>query len=199
MTTLERLSQQTQADRLKMLHQLTNDNSEYSFFNMHDTDLAEYLDFNNYTVLIRPDADADGNTKCESCGNTILADARCPHCYVLSERLSTAAKKDVRVIAIRADSLIGNDSYSFIDECLSATNIVEELDAANIESPVDAIRHFITAQGYQYERGLDARAGNDNDPELLLFNEWEKKRHAHLLTLKNNTFGTAPLHGQLSE
>jgi|TARA_Y100000034_G_C6761507_1_gene339195 hypothetical protein len=135
------------------------------------------------TMNERLTVDTDGNVQCESCGNTIPADARCPHCYVLSERLSTAAKEDNRVMAIRADTLIGKDSCSFIDECLDAFDIVEELDRLNIESPVEAIKHYIEAQHRQYERGLDARAGNDDDPELIQFNEWRESRDAHLLSL----------------
>jgi len=140
--------------------------------------------------------DANNNIQCEACGNTIPV-ARCPHCGMLPACIEEAAEKDARVIAIRADKLIGNGTYSFVDECLSALNIVEELDATNIKEPVDAIIYFIKAQNCQYERALGTRVGNEDDPELLLYNEWEKKRHNHLLTLRDNTFGTGPLHGLL--
>jgi len=93
------------------------------------------------------------------------------------------ASRDERVIAIRADNLIGTDSCSFIDECLSDADIVEELDRRNIVSPVDAIKHLIDAQHGQYERGLGTRAGDDDDPILIQFNDWVVRRDAHLLTL----------------
>lgn len=129
------------------------------------------------------DVDADGNTVCDGCGNRIPADARCPHCYVLSDRLRIAAREDERVRAIRADALIGEHSCSFVDECLIAFDIVEELDRLNIETPLDTIKHYIKAQDRQYEQGLNARAGNDDDPELIQYHEWRTSLDAHMLTL----------------
>jgi len=131
----------------------------------------------------RTTPDTDDNVQCESCGNSIPADARCPHCHVLSERLTVAAREDPRVLAIRADALIGNDSCSFIDECLGAFDIVDALDKWNIFEPRESVKTFIKAQTDQYERGLNARAGNDDDSELIQYNEWIRRRDAHLATL----------------
>jgi len=126
--------------------------------------------------------DTDSNIQCVSCGNTIPV-ARCPHCGVLPVCITDAARQDARVVAIRADKLIGEDSCSFVDECLSAVDLVDELDRENIESPVEAVVHFIEAQDLKYEMGLNARAGNDDDPELKQWDEWSASRKSHLLKL----------------
>ncbi|MBT7082304.1 MAG: hypothetical protein HN929_12715 [Chloroflexi bacterium] len=173
--TVDKLARQTPADRCKMMGQLRADNADYDFNAMSEEDLADYLNFHCYTVIVG-EVGPDDNVQCEACDNTIPADARCPYCGV-------AAEKDERVLAIRADALIGNDSCSFIDECLSAADIVDALDKWNILSPRESVKTFIKAQTDQYERGLNARAGNDDDPELIQYNEWILRRDAHLTKL----------------
>lgn len=126
--------------------------------------------------------DTDGNVQCVSCGITIPADASCPHCGVVNSVLRAAAKQDERVLAIRADTLIGVDTCSFIDDCLDAIDIVETLDRENIDTPVDAIMYFIEAQDAKNEMALVAPT---TAKQIKAYDDWRVSRDVHLLALAN--------------
>lgn len=47
---------------------------------------------------------------------------------------------DPRVIAIRADQLVGRNSCSPVDECFSDLELIEELERQHCWKPVSALR-----------------------------------------------------------
>lgn len=58
------------------------------------------------------------------------------HTTTSDERIAS----DPRVTAIRKDAKVGRGTCSMIDECYSAEELVEELDAKGITTPAGAVK-----------------------------------------------------------
>lgn len=82
---------------------------------------------------------------------------------------------DARVSAIRADRLVGHGSCSMIDECMGDAELIGELNDARIHAPKSAVKWARNAQRLWLENGLNQREGNDDDPQLLEYNAFEKE------------------------
>lgn len=83
--------------------------------------------------------------------------------------------KDARVIAIRADKNVGRGSCSSIDECWSDAELIAALDGENITEPAAAVKFAYDMEGLHLEQGLNARWGEDDDPQLIAWKEWNEK------------------------
>ena len=81
---------------------------------------------------------------------------------------------DSRVSAIRDDALVGRGSCTSIDECLTDKEIEELLDEMTIAEDTAAIRWAREHEGLWLEQMLNARWGEDSDPELETWNRWNK-------------------------
>lgn len=81
--------------------------------------------------------------------------------------------------AIRKDPLVGKGSCSTVDECLDdddvVTRILDDFDLGLIEDPTVAVRKARDFEEGQLERALDARWGEDDDPQLA-YREWKAAR-----------------------
>lgn len=75
------------------------------------------------------------------------------------------------VDAIRADRKVGKGSRSSIDECYDDDDLWELVkDATSAAADVEIAR---TTELHFLERGLDQRWGEDDDPQLLAYNEFK--------------------------
>ena len=83
---------------------------------------------------------------------------------------------DPRVVAVRADELVGVGTCTSIDEAFEDAELIEALDQAGVKTPEQAVQGARDLEERWLERGLDARWGEDDDPQLLLYNEFVKKR-----------------------
>lgn len=83
--------------------------------------------------------------------------------------------QDARVTAIRNDALIGRGTCSVVDECMTDAEIVAALDEDGITTPQAAVEWALDVEGIEYEKGLNQRWGEDDDPQLLAYNEWKEK------------------------
>jgi len=81
---------------------------------------------------------------------------------------------DERVEAVRSDALVGRGSCSSIDECYDDSDLVEALDYAGISTPAAAVRWARESEGLHLEDGLNQRWGEDDDPQLLDYMEWQE-------------------------
>jgi hypothetical protein len=86
---------------------------------------------------------------------------------------------DKRIEAIRNDVMVGRGSCSSIDECYSDDELLKALDdsghgslASPIESPHAAVEWARRCETMWLEQGLNQRWGADDDPQLLMYNEW---------------------------
>tara|TARA_R110001592_G_scaffold282901_1_gene550726 strand:+ start:80 stop:355 length:276 start_codon:yes stop_codon:yes gene_type:complete len=82
---------------------------------------------------------------------------------------------DERIKAIRNDALVGRGTLSSIDECYDDSELVKQLDDYNIHTPAAAVKWAREWVGAWVEEGLNQRWGEDDDPQLLDYNEWQEK------------------------
>lgn len=86
-----------------------------------------------------------------------------------------AAETDPRVAAIRNDRRVGTGSCTSIDECYGDEELIETLDLEDITTPEAALQWALEQEGLFLEQGLNQRWGEDDDPQLLAYQEWQEK------------------------
>lgn len=81
------------------------------------------------------------------------------------------------IAAIRSHKLIGRGSCTSIDECYDDKELwnMFGIPAGN-ETLEAAIKDAIESEDLHMEQGLNARWGEDDDPQLLQYKEWEKAK-----------------------
>jgi len=89
---------------------------------------------------------------------------------------------DPRVKAVREDALVGRGTCTSIDECHSDEELAEQLDEYNILTPHAAVKWAREGEEMWLERGLNQRWGADDDPQLLMYNEWMANLDKHPIT-----------------
>lgn len=94
---------------------------------------------------------------------------------VLATSVWPSAKNDPRILAIRSHKLVGRGSCTNIDECYEDGDLIEDLDLVGIIDPEAAVKWAIEGAGLFLEQGLNARWGEDDDPQLLAYQEFKKK------------------------
>lgn len=80
---------------------------------------------------------------------------------------------DRLIAAVRADRLVGRGSCSSIDECYEDVELAELLADCKTEKEAIATAH--KAEGLFLEQGLNQRWGDDDDPQLLAWERWQKE------------------------
>jgi len=79
-----------------------------------------------------------------------------------------------RVTAIREHNKVGRGSCTSIDECWEDKEILSWLDDNNINTPDGAVQWALEQEGLFLEKGLNQRWGEDDDPQLIAWQEWNK-------------------------
>lgn len=82
---------------------------------------------------------------------------------------------DPRVEAIRQDPVIGRGTCSSVDECYEDKELVEHLDKEGIVTEKAAVTWARGLEQVFQEQNLNARWGEDSDPQLAQWNEWKQK------------------------
>lgn len=82
------------------------------------------------------------------------------------------SQQDERVQAIRKHPKVGEGSCTVIDECYTDAELIEELDEDGITTPEGAVEWALEIEGLKVEQALNARWGEDDDPELERWREW---------------------------
>jgi len=77
-----------------------------------------------------------------------------------------------RVNAIRNHPRVGRGSCTSVDECWDDKEIIEFLDENNITTEEGAIEWALEQEGLFLEQGLNQRWGEDDDPQLIAWQEW---------------------------
>ena len=83
---------------------------------------------------------------------------------------ATTSREEL-IQAVREDRRVGRGSCTRIDECFSDDELWEAIlkECTTVEGAVKAAHEF---EGLKLEQGLNVRWGDDNDPELLAYQEW---------------------------
>ena len=79
-----------------------------------------------------------------------------------------------RVDAIRSHPKVGRGTCTSVDECWDDKDIIEFLDDNDIHTESGAIEWALEQEGLFLEQGLNQRWGEDNDPQLIAWNEWNE-------------------------
>lgn len=74
--------------------------------------------------------------------------------------------------AVRNDPRVGSGSCTTVDECLEDSELWEIIKSANTEA--EAVRLAHDFEGLKVEQALNARWGEDDDPQLAAYREWHK-------------------------
>ena len=77
-----------------------------------------------------------------------------------------------RIDAIRNHPKVGRGSCTSVDECWDDKEIIEFLDENNITTEEGAIEWALEQEGLFLEQGLNQRWGEDDDPQLIAWQEW---------------------------
>lgn len=83
-----------------------------------------------------------------------------------------------RVEAIRADPAVGRGSCSHADECYSDAELIEALTEAGVKTPYAAVAWAREMEGLQMEQALNQRWGEDTDPQVGMYKEWQARDKA---------------------
>ncbi len=77
--------------------------------------------------------------------------------------------------AIRNDPKVGRGSCTSVDECFDDSDLVELFEREGITTPEAAVKAAYEIEGLRLEAALNARWGEDDDPQLKAYNEWHNK------------------------
>ena len=80
-----------------------------------------------------------------------------------------------RVTAIRDHSKVGRGTCTSVDECWDDKDIIEFLDNNNVTTEEGAIEWAMEQEGLFLEQGLNCRWGEDDDPQLIAWREWNEQ------------------------
>lgn len=83
---------------------------------------------------------------------------------------------DKRVLAIRADKLVGRGTCSAVDECMSDSELTAMLDECGITTVKNAVKFARDHEQIHLEQGLNARWGEDDDPQLTDYRDFKDRR-----------------------
>jgi hypothetical protein len=84
------------------------------------------------------------------------------------------ADKAALVEAVRTDPNVGRGTCTNIDECFSDDELFEDL-LKDCKTPEEAVKAAYEFEGLKLEQALNARWGEDDDPQLIAYNEWNEK------------------------
>ena len=79
-----------------------------------------------------------------------------------------------RVAAIRNHPKVGRGTCTSVDECWDDKDIIEFLDDNNVTTEEGAIEWALDQEGLFLEQGLNCRWGEDDDPQLIAWREWNE-------------------------
>jgi len=82
---------------------------------------------------------------------------------------------DPRIVAIRANEIVGRGTCTAIDECYSDQELLDRLNEDDIETPEQAVRWAIEDEGLWLEKGTNQRWGEDDDPQITRYDEFNKQ------------------------
>ena len=82
---------------------------------------------------------------------------------------------DIRVEAIRKDPCVGSGTGASVDECFLDNDLINYLDADGITLQKNAVKWARDYEQSFMEQLLNARWGEDNDPQLEEYGAWKKK------------------------
>jgi len=75
------------------------------------------------------------------------------------------------VAAVRSNPRLGRGSCTHIDECFSDDELFDDI-LKDCKTPEEAVKAALEFEGLKLEQGLNQRWGEDDDPQLLAYQEF---------------------------
>jgi hypothetical protein len=94
--------------------------------------------------------------------------------YEVFKLRQLVALRDPRVAAVRADPRVGRGTCTHIDECFEHTELVAELDAADVTTPAGAVAWAHDWEGLRREVALNASSGEPDCALRASYNQWNE-------------------------
>ena len=120
--------------------------------------------------------DANGEHPCAKCDPERHMDcvigSGMPDCAAL-HRWLTKVDMAVLVEAVRSDKVVGRGTCSRIDECLEDADLYRELALAGCDTAAKAVKWARDDERFFLEQGMNARWGEDDDPQLENYREFK--------------------------
>ena len=79
-----------------------------------------------------------------------------------------------RVNAIRGNHRVGRGTCTMIDETYTDQELIDDLNSEKIYTAKAAIEWAVDLEGLWLEKGLNQRWGEDDDPQLIAWREWNE-------------------------
>lgn len=78
------------------------------------------------------------------------------------------------IAAIRADKVVGVHTASVVDECYTEQELEQALRSYQIWNPRAAVQWARNVERAHLEQALDCRWGDDDDPELDIYADFQR-------------------------
>ncbi len=73
---------------------------------------------------------------------------------------------------VRGDKDVGRGTCSPVDECFSDAELIEIWTEAGVKTPAQALEWAYYEHGIFLDQSLNARWGEDDDPQLIAHEKW---------------------------
>jgi hypothetical protein len=83
------------------------------------------------------------------------------------------ATREQMIEAVRKDPNVGRGSCASIDECYTDEELWEVIKDASTEA--EAVKAAYEVEGLRLEAALNARWGEDDDPQLKAWQDWQER------------------------
>ncbi len=80
------------------------------------------------------------------------------------------------VEATRNNKLVGRGSCSLVDNCLNDRELGEHFKLLELGTVEEAVQWCVDYEESTLEQALNARWGEDSDPELIAWRNWQARK-----------------------
>lgn len=97
----------------------------------------------------------------------------------IKQAANEAALTDPRIVAVRADSLVGRGSCTTIDEAMEHVELLDALDGVDfsgtpVQTPEGAVKWAYDYEGLRREQGTNASSGEPDCPLIAADKQWRE-------------------------
>ncbi len=83
------------------------------------------------------------------------------------------------VAAVRNHPLVGNGTCTSVSECLDDRDLLDFFRREGVTTEKAAVKWAVDYEDMWIEQNLNARWGDDDDPQMQMHREWEKAKKEH--------------------
>ena len=80
------------------------------------------------------------------------------------------------VEATRTNELVGRGTCSIVDNCLTDSELAEHFKLRGFSTVKEAVEWCVDYEESSLEQALNSRWGEDSDPELIAWRNWQARK-----------------------